>query len=98
MESKLEYFGEALEICRKFGLIPIMEHHQKFGETSIAQFFSTLHMETDPINGTLKWMTKNQLLTATWSEFGALLGYPISPKKGANGWRCHFDVYALIFL
>jgi len=78
-------------VVRTFGLIKIMKHRQNFDEGAIAQFYTTLHMDTNLVDITMKWMTKNQLLTAKWSKFADLLGYPILPGKGANGWRCHFN-------
>ena len=78
MEEKQVYFGEALDICQKFGLVPLMEHRQNFDVTAIAQFYSTLfiHMQSST-EGVMKWMTRDVFLTATWSEFAELLGYPI---------------------
>ena len=85
MENNPVYFGEALEICRRFGLIPIMRLCNNYDEELIIQFYTTVHFGGED-DKTLTWMTKDQVLTAHWSEFATLIGYPIRPN---NGWVCH---------
>ena len=43
MENNLVYFGEALEICRKFGLLPIMKLCNNYDIDLIVQFYTTVH-------------------------------------------------------
>src|SRR4051812_21312870 len=83
MEEKHAYFGEALDIFQKFGLIPLMEHRQNYDVNAIAQFYSTLfiHMQSST-EGVLKWMTRKVFLTATWSEFAEFLVIPFSLAAG----------------
>ena len=77
MRKHQAYFGEALEMCERFGLLPIMEVKCDYVELMIAQFYATVHFGTDDVR-TLKWMTKDKVLTSTWGRFAELLGYSYS--------------------
>ena len=44
----------------------------------IAQFYATVHFGTDDVR-TLKWMTKDKVMTSTWGRFAELLGYSFQP-------------------
>jgi hypothetical protein len=97
LRSKPNYFGEALEICERFGLLPIMDTVCDYDVSMIAQFYATVHFGGDD-EKTMKWMTNGRFLTSTWDRFSELLGYPLeetefSPStafdKEVNGWRIH---------
>jgi hypothetical protein len=95
MRKNTEYFGEALAMCEKFGLLPLMEFTQNWDE-ELVQFYTTVFF-TENEQKTIKWLTNGQLLEATWSKFGEALGYPIldtSIDADANGWRCHDSEFA----
>jgi hypothetical protein len=88
LRSNPSYFGGALEMCEELNLLPIMTFHCAYDEHLICQFYSTVHFTTT-LPQKVKWMTKNKVLEATWSEFGQILGYPQSDIADENGWRCH---------
>jgi hypothetical protein len=94
MRKNTKYFGEALEMCEEFGLLPLMEFTQNRDQELVVQFYTTVFCTEDEHN-TIKWLTNGQLLEATWAEFGEALGYPILSTfmdVDANGWRFHeFD-------
>ena len=75
-----DYFADALWICKKLGLIPLMTIQQDYNIQVIQQFFSTLvFCQQDTID--FYWMTGNTPCQSTMVEFGALLGYEYG---GAN--------------
>jgi len=91
MRKNPGYFGEALEMCEKFGLLPIMQVQCDYVQKLIAQFYATVYMGVDDAR-TLTWMTKNKVLSCSWARFAQLLGYKWRPdpeKTGVNGWRVH---------
>jgi hypothetical protein len=95
MRKNTEYFGEALAMCEKFGLLPLMEFTQNWDE-ELVQFYTTVFF-TENEQKTIKWLTNGQLLEATWSKFGEALGYPILDNfvdADANVWRCHDSEFA----
>ena len=74
MKKHSEYFGEALDMCERFGLLPIMQVQCDYEKLMIAQFYATVHLGSDDAR-TLKWMTRDRVMTSTWGRFAQLLGY-----------------------
>jgi hypothetical protein len=74
MVSKRNYFGEAMDICEEFGLLPIMQLRCNYDVD-----FSTSKPQM------IRWMTKDKHFEASWVEFVKILGY----HQDANGWRIH---------
>ena len=58
MENNPVYFGEALEICKRFGLTHIMQLCNNYDEKLIIQFYTTVHFGGED-DKTLTWMTKD---------------------------------------
>jgi hypothetical protein len=87
---KHAYFAEAMQICEEFGLQPLMEFNYKYDDYLITQFYATIHFGDDE-DRRVTWMTRDVVLSASWCEFGRLLGYDIPElcEEDASGWRCH---------
>jgi hypothetical protein len=89
--SKPEYFGEALEICEEQGLIPLMTFSHNFSKEVICQFYATVvFLEDEGGFRTLKWMTKEFVMEATWQEFARGIGYDL-PDNETNFLRIHLQ-------
>jgi hypothetical protein len=56
MRKNHEYFGEALAMCEKFGLLPLLEFTQNWDEESVVQFYSTVYFIENE-EKTIKWLT-----------------------------------------
>jgi hypothetical protein len=65
MRQKQEYFGETLEICEEFGLIPFMYFKFNFDDALVEQFFSVVHFDNDDAR-TITWMTKDKRMSSPW--------------------------------
>ncbi|KAK1681680.1 hypothetical protein QYE76_042528 [Lolium multiflorum] len=74
--KKDAYFHEALGICEEFGLLPIMSFKCNYDPYLVTQFFATVYFHDDKARS-ITWMTRDEVLTTTWSNFGQILGYPI---------------------
>ena len=82
--------AEAKAICEEFGLITLMEFTHAFDEDLVAQFFATVKMtESEDGERTLQWMTHDKVLSATWQEFAACLGYSDLPAGTPGYFRVH---------
>ena len=91
LRSDLDYFGEALEICEEQGLIPIMTFSHDFSREVICQFYATVvFLEDDGGYRSLKWMTKELVMEASWQDFARCLGYEI-PENDSNYFRIHLQ-------
>jgi hypothetical protein len=89
LRSKPEYFGEALEICEEKGLIPLMAFSHNYSMEVICQFFATVVFLEDEYGFcSLKWMTKEFEMEATWQEFARGIGYDL-PDNDINLFRIH---------
>ena len=66
MEKNAAYFGEAIEICKEFGIYDYIGLQQNFNDHLVTQFFATVHFFSDKPRW-IKWMSKDQVLEATWS-------------------------------
>ena len=73
MENHADYFGEAIEMCKEFGIYDYIGVQQNFNDHLVMQFFATVHFFSDEPRR-IKWMSKDQILEATWSQFASLLG------------------------
>ena len=73
MERHLGYFGEAIAICKEFGIYDYIGLQQNFNDHLVMQFFATVHFFSDEPRR-IKWMSKDVILEAKWSEFATLLG------------------------
>ncbi|KAK1665502.1 hypothetical protein QYE76_053661 [Lolium multiflorum] len=91
LQDKPEYFGEALEICEEQGLIPLMTFSHNFSKEVICQFYATVvFLEDEGGFRTLKWMTKEYVMEATWQEFARGIGYDL-PDNEHNFFRIHLQ-------
>ena len=88
MTSNPDYFGEAYDICTRFGLLPIMQLRQNFSEEIVAQFYATVSFHGENADE-MTWMTLDRKLKSTWQEFGNILGYPAAPDGSSIGWKVH---------
>jgi hypothetical protein len=89
--KKDAYFHEALGICEEFGLLPIMTFQCNYDPYLVTQFFATVYFHEDKARS-ITWMTRDEVLTTTWSNFGQILGYPIPENcedDRSSGWRFH---------
>ena len=73
MENHPAYFGEAIAMCKEFGIYDYINFEQNYNEHLVMQFFATVHFFNDEPRR-IKWMSKNQVLEAKWSQFASLLG------------------------
>ena len=90
MNANPAYFGEAKAICEEFGLLPLMEFNHAFDEDLVAQFFATVKLiESEDGARSLTWMTHDRVLTATWAEFAAGIGYSDLPSDASGMFRVH---------
>ena len=90
MEKDRAYFGEALDLCAQFNIVPIMTFNYDFDAELVAQFFATVWFGTED-NRTMIWMTHGRQLRATWGEFMDLLGYPDEGLEKPLGLRPHHE-------
>jgi hypothetical protein len=90
MEKDRAYFGEALDLCMQFNIVPIMTFNYDFDADLVAQFFATVWFGTGE-ERTMIWMTHGRQLRATWGEFMRLLGYPDEGLKKPLGLRPHHE-------
>lgn len=91
LNSDLDYFGEALEICDEQGLIPIMTVSHDFSREVICQFYATVvFLEDEGGYRSLKWMTKEHVMEASWQDFARCIGYEL-PKDNSNTFRIHLQ-------
>ena len=47
MTKNPAYFGEAYDICSRFGLLPLMGLHENYSDDLVAQFYSTVTFHGD---------------------------------------------------
>ena len=73
MEKHIEYFGDAIDICKEFGIYDYIGLQQNFNDHLVMQFFATVHFFADEPRR-IKWMSKDEVLEATWADFASLLG------------------------
>ena len=73
MEKHPAYFGEEIQLCKEFGIYDYIGLQQNFNEHLVMQFFATVHFFPDEPRR-IKWMSKDEVLEVTWSEFATLLG------------------------
>ncbi|KAK1698641.1 hypothetical protein QYE76_015338 [Lolium multiflorum] len=91
LRSKPEYFGEALEICEVQGLIPLMTFTHNYSKEVICQFYATaVFLQDETGFRSIKWMTKEHVMEATWEEFARGLGYEL-PGNDINYFRIHLQ-------
>jgi hypothetical protein len=86
-----DYFVDALWICKKLGLIPLMTIQQDYNVQVIQHFFSTLVFgQHDTID--FYRMTSDTPCQSTMVEFGALLGYEYGGANDTSyGKRMHVE-------
>ena len=60
-----------------------------FDEDLVAQFFATVNFDDSDDVRTLKWMTHDRVLSATWEEFAVGVGYHDLPIDGPGIFRVH---------
>ena len=87
LRRKVE-FGEAVEVTGKMGLHHLMSLKCDFNITLLKQFYATLVMKGDEAR-TMKWMSGDVYCTATFIEFGELLGYDYTNNVTPSGIRLH---------
>ncbi|KAK1661400.1 hypothetical protein QYE76_049559 [Lolium multiflorum] len=91
LPSKPDYFGEALEICEEQGLIPLMTFTHNYSKEVICQFYATaVFLQEESGARSIKWMTKEHVMEATWDEFARGLGYQLLDKD-INCFRIHIQ-------
>jgi hypothetical protein len=66
MDKTPEYFGEAIEICAEFWLLPLMQFNHVIDEDNVDQFYATVHLNKTNEREII-WMTRDKLMKATWS-------------------------------
>jgi hypothetical protein len=86
-----DYFVDALWICKKLGLVPLMTIQQDYSIQLIHQFFSTLLFgQRDTVD--FYWMTGATPCQSDMVEFGALLGYEYRGNNDSSlGKRMHME-------
>ena len=62
MRKNPTLFGEALDMCERFVLLPIMEVKCDYVELMVAQFYATLCTLEPMMCCSLKWMTKDKVM------------------------------------
>ena len=87
LRSKVE-FAEAVEVTGKLGLHHLMGLQCHYNVTLLKQFYATLVINGDEAR-TMKWMPGNVYCTATFREFGELLGYDFKDIHRPSGIRLH---------
>jgi hypothetical protein len=85
LRNMMDYFGDALGICERLGLVSLMEFAQNYDEKIIAQFFSTVVFH-GPEKKDITWMTRDKQLSSSWFEFAQVLGY-----EENVGFKIHLD-------
>ncbi|KAK1678322.1 hypothetical protein QYE76_039170 [Lolium multiflorum] len=91
LQAKPEYFGEALEICEEQGLIPLMTFSHDYSKEIICQFYATVvFLEDEDGFRSLKWMTMEHVMEATWEEFARGIGYEL-PEFEINFFKIHLQ-------
>ena len=87
------YFHDALWICKKLGLLPLMMIQQDYNIQLIHQFYSTLVFgQSDRVD--FQWMTEDTLCHSDMVEFGGLLGYEFRGEEDTSlARRMHVDGY-----
>ncbi|KAK1668094.1 hypothetical protein QYE76_056253 [Lolium multiflorum] len=91
LNSNLEYFGDALEICDEQGLTPLMTFSHNFSKEVICQFYATVvFLEDEGGFRSLKWMTREHVMEASWEEFARSIGYEL-PDNDSNTFRIHLQ-------
>jgi hypothetical protein len=91
LNSNPEYFGEALKICDEQGLTPLMTFSHNFSKEVICQFYATVvFLEDEGGFRSLKWMTREHVMEATWEEFARCIGYEL-PDDDSNVFRIHLQ-------
>ena len=88
MTKNPAYFGEAYDICTRFGLLPLMGLHENYSDDLVAQFYSTVAFHGDN-DDEITWMTLDKKLKSTWQDFGNILGYPPAADGTSVGWKVH---------
>ncbi|KAK1619043.1 hypothetical protein QYE76_024560 [Lolium multiflorum] len=79
LNSNLEYFGEALEICEEQGLNQLMTFSHNYSKEVICQFYATVvFLEDEGGFRSLKWMTREHVMEATWEDFARGIGYELT--------------------
>ncbi|KAI4995867.1 hypothetical protein ZWY2020_037955 [Hordeum vulgare] len=66
----------------------IITFRQDFDPTIVAQFYVTVHFQPDD-ECTMTWMTGNQKLTGSWTEFMEFLKVDFQGEENAFGMRPH---------
>ncbi|KAK1664063.1 hypothetical protein QYE76_052222 [Lolium multiflorum] len=91
INSNLEYFGEALEICEEQGLTPLMTFSHNYSKEVICQFYATVvFLEDEGGLRSLKWMTREHVMEATWEDFARGIGYEL-PDYDTNIFWIHLQ-------
>ncbi|KAK1619424.1 hypothetical protein QYE76_024941 [Lolium multiflorum] len=91
LESNPDYFGEALEICEEQGLVPLMTFTHDYSKEVIFQFYATMvFLEDKNEVRSLKWMTKENVMEATWENFAVGIGYQLLHNY-SNFFRIHLQ-------
>ena len=82
--AKKDYFVEAIWVVRKLGLDKLISTQQHYDIEKVQQFFATLVLR-DGENTSMTWMTGPVKCSATFEEFGNLLGYVFKGATTPNG-------------
>ncbi|KAK1682939.1 hypothetical protein QYE76_043787 [Lolium multiflorum] len=91
LNSNLEYFGEALEICVEQGIDQLMTFSHNYSKEVICQFYATVvFLEDEGGFRSLKWMTREHLMEATWQDFARGIGYELNDYD-TNVFRIHLQ-------
>ena len=88
--AKKQYFVEALWVARKLGLERLMSTIQDYDIIKVQQFFATLVLGPEE-DTKMTWMTGPVQCSATFSEFGRLLGYGFKGVSTPVGRRMHVE-------
>ena len=70
------------------GLRKLMTTQCNYNVAYAHQFFATVVFDSDD-DVTMTWMSGNHKLTATFVEFGDLLGYPYTGSRATRDERLH---------
>ncbi|KAE8801922.1 hypothetical protein D1007_22432 [Hordeum vulgare] len=88
LQQNVGYFGTALQLCEKLGILNIMQFNKDFDPDIVVVFFATVHLGTDE-DMTFTWMTNGRLLSAPWKSFMNLLGYDDQGLQNPLGFCPH---------
>ncbi|KAE8815961.1 hypothetical protein D1007_06498 [Hordeum vulgare] len=93
LQRNERYFGTALSLCEKLGILNIMQFNKDFDVEIIVVLFATIHLGTDE-DRTLSWMANGGLLFAPSKSFMQLLNIEDEGVENPLGFHPHREIAA----